>query len=130
VNKVFLIGRLTRDPELRTTGSGISVCTFTLAVNRRFANSDGKREADFISVVVWRGLADNCAKYLRKGSQAAVAGSLQVRTYDKDGQKRYVTEVVAEDVEFLGSSSSSQDRESGYDNPYSDISPVEDEVPF
>lgn len=134
MNKVFLIGRLTRDPELRSTGSGISVCTFTLAVNRRFTNAEGKRETDFIPIVVWRGLADNCAKYLRKGSQASVAGMLQVRSYDKDGQRRYVTEVVAEEVEFLSRSESSSDRESGFgqpdDNPFADISPIEDDVPF
>ncbi|HOV68698.1 MAG TPA: single-stranded DNA-binding protein [Clostridia bacterium] len=132
MNRVFLIGRLTRDPELRSTASGVSVCTFTLAVNRRFANTDGKREADFIPIVTWRGLADNCAKYLRKGSQAAICGVLQTRSYDKDGQKRYVTEVVADDVEFLARSDST-DRSPGYEdaeNPYSDISPVDDEVPF
>lgn len=102
MNKVFLIGRLTRDPELRTTQSGISVCTFRLAVSRRFANQQGVREADFINIVVWRAQAETCARYLAKGSQCAVAGSLQSRSYDaQDGTKRYVTEVVADEVEFL-----------------------------
>ena len=103
MNKCFLIGNLTRDPELRTTsGSGLSVCSFTLAVTRNFSNRNGEREADFIPIVVWRNTAENCAKYLRKGSQVAVSGAIQTRTYDgNDGQKRYVTEVVADEVQFL-----------------------------
>ena len=103
MNKVILIGNLTRDPELTTTTSGISVCRFSLAVSRRFTNSEGERETDFINIVVWRNLADNCHKFLRKGSKAAVVGNLQTRSYDaQDGTKRYVTEVVAEEVEFVG----------------------------
>ena len=104
MNKVILIGNLTKDPELTTTTSGISVCRFTLAVSRRFTNSEGERETDFINIVVWRNAADNCQKFLRKGSKAAVVGNLQTRSYDaQDGTKRYVTEVVAEEVEFVGS---------------------------
>ena len=104
MNKVILIGNLTKDPELTTTTSGISVCRFTLAVSRRFTNSEGERETDFINIVVWRNAADNCHKFLRKGSKAAVVGNLQTRSYDaQDGTKRYVTEVVAEEVEFVGS---------------------------
>ncbi len=96
----MLVGRLTKDPDLRATTSGISVCTFTLAVDRHTADD----KADFIPIVVWRGQADNCAKYLKKGSQAAVRGSIQTRTYDgSDGKKRYTTEVVADEVQFLGS---------------------------
>ena len=103
MNKVILIGNLTRDPELTTTTSGISVCRFSLAISRKFTNSEGERETDFINVVVWRNLADNCHKFLRKGSKAAVIGNLQTRNYDaQDGTKRYVTEVVAEEVEFVG----------------------------
>ena len=104
MNRVMLIGNLTRDPDLRATGSGLAVCSFTLAVQRRFASRDSQtREADFIPIVVWRAQAENCAKYLRKGSQAAVCGSIQTRTYDaQDGSKRYVTEVVADEVQFLG----------------------------
>ncbi len=103
MNKVILIGNLTKDPELTTTTSGISVCRFSLAVSRRFTNSEGERETDFINVVVWRNLADNCHKFLRKGSKAAVVGNIQTRSYDaQDGSKRYVTEVVAEEVEFVG----------------------------
>lgn len=103
MNKVILIGNLTKDPELTTTTSGLSVCKFTLAVSRRFTNSEGERETDFLNVVVWRNLADNCHKFLRKGSKAAVVGNIQTRSYDaQDGTKRYVTEVVAEEVEFVG----------------------------
>lgn len=103
MNKVILIGNLTRDPELTTTTSGISVCRFSLAVQRKFTNSEGERETDFINVVVWRNAAENCHKFLRKGSKAAVVGNIQTRSYDaQDGSKRYVTEVVAEEVEFVG----------------------------
>lgn len=102
MNKAILIGNLTRDPEMRTTNGGVSVCTFTIAVNRRFANQQGVREADFINIVVWRQLADLCGRYLAKGRKVAVIGSIQTRTYDaQDGSKRYVTEVVADEVEFL-----------------------------
>lgn len=99
MNKAFLVGRLTKEPELRTTQSGISVAAFTVAVTRR-TNRD---ESDFINIVAWRGLADNCAKYLVKGQRVAVVGEIQTRTYDaKDGSgKRYITEINAQDVEFL-----------------------------
>lgn len=102
MNKAILIGNLTRDPEMRKTASGICACTFTLAVNRRYANQQGVREADFINVVAWRGLAENCIRFLGQGSKAAVIGTIQTRSYDaQDGSKRYVTEVVADEVEFL-----------------------------
>lgn len=98
LNKVILIGRLTRDPELKYTPNGTAVATFSLAVNRKF-NRD---ETDFIDIVAWRGLAENCANYLGKGRMAAVEGRLQIRTFEgKDGQKRKATEVVADDVRFL-----------------------------
>lgn len=102
MNKCFLIGNLTKDPELKTTTSGTSVCNFTLAITRRFSNQQGEREADFLPVVVWRAQAENCAKYLRKGSQVAVSGSIQTRSYDaQDGTRRYVTEIVGDEVKFL-----------------------------
>lgn len=102
MNHVILIGNLTAAPELRSTGSGVSVCTFNIAVNRRFANQQGERETDFIPIVVWRTTAESCAKYLSKGNKVAVSGVLQTRRYeDKDGKKRTAFEVVAEDVEFL-----------------------------
>ena len=102
MNKAILIGNLTRDPEVRTTGSGVSVCTFTIAVNRRFANQQGVREADFINIGAWRQTAELCGRYLAKGRKVAVIGSIQTRSYDaQDGSKRYVTEVVADEVEFI-----------------------------
>lgn len=101
MNKVFLIGRLARDPELRKTSGGISVCNFTLAVDRP-RSQDGTRTADFLAIQTWRGLADNCAKFLAKGRKVAVEGRIQVRSWDaQDGSKRYATEIVAENVEFL-----------------------------
>ena len=102
MNKVMVIGNLTRDPELRTTRSGTSVCSFTIAVNRNYTDANGERQADFIGIQTWRGLAESCAQYLSKGRKIAVSGSLQSRTYDdKDGNKRTVLEVVADEVEFL-----------------------------
>jgi single-strand DNA-binding protein len=103
LNKVILIGRLTRDPELRyTPANSVPVATFTLAVDRPFLNQKGEREADFIRIVVWRKLAENCANNLKKGRQVAVSGRLQVRSYDTpEGQRRSVTEVVADEVKFL-----------------------------
>ena len=102
MNKVFIVGNLARDPELRTTTSGISVCTMSVAVNRRFTPAGGEKQADFFSVIAWRALGENCAKYLAKGRKVAVSGALQTRQYDdKQGQKRYITEIVADDVEFL-----------------------------
>ena len=109
MNKVFLIGRLTRDPELRYTGSNVPVATFSLAVNRNFTNQAGEREADFINIVVWRKQAENVKNYLSQGSQVAVDGRIQTRSYDdQEGNKRYVTEVVADNVEFLGSKNTNQ----------------------
>lgn len=102
LNRVVLIGRLTRDPELRFTQSGIAVASFTLAVDRNFKNAAGERETDFIDIVVWRAQAENCANYLSKGKLAAVDGSLRIRSYEaQDGQKRRVAEVVADNVRFL-----------------------------
>ena len=104
MNKVILIGRLTRDPELRTIASGNATTSFTIAVNRNFTNQNGEREADFINCVAWRKQAENIAKYCTKGSQVAVEGRIQTRNYDaQDGTKRYVTEVIADNVTFLGS---------------------------
>ena len=104
MNKAILIGNLTRDPETMTTSSGITKCNFTVAVQRRFANQQGVREADFLQIVCWRQTAELCARYLSKGRKVAVEGSIQTRSYDaQDGTKRYVTEIVAENVEFLSS---------------------------
>ena len=105
MNKAELIGNLTRDPEVRTTQSGVTVATFTLAVQRKFANAQGVKEADFIPIVAWRQLGELCGRYLSKGNKAAVTGSIQTRSYDaQDGTKRYVTEIIADEVDFLSPS--------------------------
>ena len=102
MNKVILVGNLTRDPELTETPSGVAVCRFAIAVSRDYANADGTRETDFFNITVWRGRAENCGKYLKKGNKVAIVGSLQTRSYeDKDGIKRNVTDVIANEVEFL-----------------------------
>ena len=102
INKVLLTGNIVRDPELSTTPSGVSVCRLTVAVSRRFKNADGETETDFINIVVWRQQAENCQKYLKKGSKVGIVGSMQVRSFeDKSGSKRYITEVIAEEVEFF-----------------------------
>ena len=107
MNKVILIGRLTKDPELRYTGSNRAVTQITVAVNRTFTNQNGEREADFINVVIWDKQAENVAKYLTKGRLVAVEGRIQTRNYDNnEGKKVYVTEVVALSVQFLESKGS------------------------
>ncbi len=110
MNKVILVGNLTRDPELSETPSGVAVCRFAIAVSRDYANSDGTRETDFFNITVWRGRAETCGKYLKKGSKVGIVGSLQNRSYeDKDGIKRNVTDVVANEVEFLSPKSATND---------------------
>ncbi|HFQ5802481.1 TPA: single-stranded DNA-binding protein [Listeria monocytogenes] len=125
MNRVVLVGRLTKDPELKYTPSGVAVCTFTLAVNRPFKNQNGDQEADFINIVVWRKPAENVANFLKKGSMAGVDGRVQTRNYeDKDGKRVFVTEVVAESVQFLepknnntgGSTSNNYQGEVNYSN--------------
>jgi single-strand DNA-binding protein len=102
INRIILVGRLTKDPELRYTPNGVAVANFTLAVNRPFTNQQGDREADFINIVVWRRQAENAANFLKKGSLAGVDGRLQTRSYDNnEGRRVYVTEVMAESVQFL-----------------------------
>ncbi|MGI6665543.1 MAG: single-stranded DNA-binding protein [Christensenellaceae bacterium] len=129
MNKVFIVGRLTRAPEARTTPNGVSVTTFNVAVTRRM----NREEADFINVVTWRGLADNCAKYLVQGQQVAVAGEIRTRNYEaQDGTRRYVTEIQADDVEFLArpgggaANYSGQAASSGYEDNNIPAAPKED----
>ena len=106
MNKVILIGNLASDLELKRTAGDISVCSFRLAVQRRRANPQGVREADFFTITAWRALAENCAKYLAKGRKCAVEGSIITRSWDgQDGTKHYATEIVADEVEFLSSRS-------------------------
>lgn len=129
MNKVFLIGRLTRDPELRYTSSNIPTASFSIAVNRNFTNQNGEREADFINIVVWRKQAENIKNYLTKGSQVAIDGRIQTRTYDaQDGSKRYVTEVVADNVQFLDSKGSNGNMGGG--QPISNPTPYDFEQPY
>ncbi|MEK4168395.1 single-stranded DNA-binding protein [Staphylococcus sp. FSL W8-1268] len=109
INRVILVGRLTKDPEYRQTPNGVSVATFTLAVNRPFTNSQGEREADFINVVVFRRQAENVNNYLSKGSLAGVDGRIQSRSYEnQEGRRVFVTEVVADNVQFMDSKGSNQ----------------------
>ena len=122
MNKVFLIGRLTKDPELRYTGSNTPVASFTVAVNRNFTNQSGEREADFIPVVVWRKQAENVKNYLTQGSQVAIDGRIQTRSCDDNqGQRRYVTEVIADNVQFLDTKgsreNSTSNNETSNNNP-------------
>ncbi|WP_211088820.1 single-stranded DNA-binding protein [Listeria innocua] len=125
MNRVVLVGRLTKDPELRYTPAGVAVATFTLAVNRPFKNAQGEQEADFINCVVWRKPAENVANFLKKGSMAGVDGRVQTRNYeDGDGKRVFVTEVVAESVQFLepknnnaeGATSNNYQNQANYSN--------------
>ncbi len=109
MNKVFLIGRLTGNPEIRYTGNNVPVANFTIAIDRNFTNQEGEKEVDFIPIVVWKKQAENAKNYLFKGSKVAVDGRIQVRSYeDTTGNKRYVTEVIAENLQFLDSKKESQ----------------------
>ncbi len=127
LNKFIGVGRLTRDAELKTTGNGTSVCSFTLAVNRRFKNADGNYDADFINCVAWRAQAEFISKQFKKGDMFGIVGNLQTRTYEKDGNKTYITEVVVEEVNFVGGKKSDK----GADTPADDILPMpDDELPY
>ena len=139
MNKVYLIGNLTRDPEISTTTSGISVCRMSIAVGRRFSNAEGGRDTDFFNVTAWRGTADNCAKFLKKGNKIAVSGSIQTRNYEKaDGTKGFSVDIVADELEFLsskndgtGEGSSEGGMTIGGSAPVSDLQPIDDDnLPF
>ena len=132
LNKVNLVGRLTRDPELKYLTNGTAVSNFTLAVNRAFKNKAGEKEADFINIIVWRKQAENCATYISKGSMVAISGRMQSRSYQKDDEKRYATEVVADEVHFLDSKGSSKEKKE-IETPDADLYPVSEddgELPF
>ena len=114
MNRVMLVGNLTRDPELSTTNGGVSYCRFGIAVSRRFKNANGEREADFLNIIVWRAQAENCHKYLKKGSKVGIVGSIQTGSYDaQDGTKRYTTDIVADEVEFLNSKPGADNADGG-----------------
>lgn len=131
LNTIVLIGRLTRDPELRYTPSGTAVCSFSLAVDRPFTNQQGERETDFIDIVVWRREAENVAQHLTKGRMAAVQGRLQIRSYEtQDGQKRRVAEVIADTVRFLDRPRRDGPPTGPSAGPESDFGDEDQEVPF
>lgn len=130
MNKVILIGNLTKDPEGTTTSNGIEVCKFNLAVSRRFKNADGEKETDFLQIVAWRKTAELCGRYLHKGSKCAIVGSIQTRSYEaNDGGRRYVTEIVADEVEFL--ESKKEPKADEMPGKIKDLKPIDDEdLPF
>lgn len=131
LNRVVLIGRLTRDPELKFIPSGAAVASFTLAVDRSFTNKDGEKETDFIPIVVWRKQAENCAQFLGKGSLVAVDGRIQVRNYEQDGQRRVFTEVVADSVRFLDRKGEQGSRSTASDfEQYGTDAGANDDIPF
>ena len=137
INNVTLVGRLTKDPDLRYTGNGTAVAGFTLAVNRNFTKKDGEQEADFINCVIWRKPAETLANYAKKGSLIGVVGRIQTRSYEKDGQRVYVTEVVVDNFQFLESRSKQEDQQSNQtrqDDPFagkgSSIDVKDDDLPF
>lgn len=131
MNKAFLIGRLTADPELKRTGTGTAVCKFTLAVTRRYADAQGNRQADFLPVIAWKQMGESCHKYLAKGKKCAVTGEIQTRSYEaQDGTKRYVTEIIAQEVEFLTPKSAGAAAPGATGTPDGFEEVEDDELPF
>jgi len=131
-NKVFLIGNLTKDPELRYTPSGVPVARFTVAVNRPSAKSEAN-EVDFINIVAWRRLAEICGEYLKKGRPVSIEGRLQIRTYEKDGEKRVYAEVVADGMQMLGkkeASAPAEHKKTSEGNAQESETAPGDEIPF
>lgn len=124
MNNVLLVGRLTKDPEMRVTKTGTNVLNLTLAVNRDFANSNGEFEADFINCILWKKLATNTSKFCKKGSLVAIKGRLQTRKYEKDGSTHFVAEVVAEKIQFLNYSSKEETEASVVEENTSDIESI------
>lgn len=129
MNKAILVGNLTKDPELTTTQSGINVARFTVACQRKYANENGERDCDFINCVAWRTSAEFIHKYFKKGNKIGIVGTIQTRSYDaEDGTKRYVTEVVVEESEFV---QSKRDDGSQAENSKPELTPVDDDnLPF
>jgi single-strand DNA-binding protein len=129
MNNFNCIGRLTRNPELTTTNNGTSVAKFCVAVDRRFKNEAGEKVTDFFNIVAWKGLGENIAKYCKKGSKVFVAGELQNRSYeDKEGNKKYITEIIANECEFLDSKNTNNDEQS---QPHANLEQInDDDLPF
>ena len=135
INNVTLVGRLVAPPDLRKTPNGVSSLQGTLAVNRNFKNQNGEREADFINFQSWRGVADVIAQYCSKGSLIGITGRLQVRNYEKNGEHRYVTEVIVETVTLLEKRNNNQNSNtsSGYNSPFAGTNQIDlsdDDLPF
>lgn len=144
MNKIFLIGNLTKDPEGAETPNGVSVCRFSVAVNRPYTDGNGERQTDFFNITAWRGLAENCVKYLSKGKKVAVTGSMQMRVWeDNDGNKHQAVDVIANEVEFLSPSeqageksaakrSTNEGREPRRENPRGRLQEFDDDgdIPF
>lgn len=136
LNKIFIMGRLTRDPELRRTQNGTAVTSFSLAVDRDFKNADGSKDTDFINVVAWRGAAEFVAKYFSKGRMAVVEGRLQMRDWtDKEGNKRRNAEVLADSIYFGDSKKDTEDRDERYggegrSSGFSEIYEEDEDLPF
>ena len=125
MNKVELVGRLTKDPEVKLTSNQTQFCNFTVAVDRRFKDANGQRQADFISCVAWRQTASFIQKYFRKGSRIGLVGSIQTRTYDdQNGQKRYITEVVVDEAEFVESSNGQGGEQAYHEAPAARTAPA------
>ena len=136
MNKVLLIGNLTREPELSSTASGVAMCRIGIAVNRNYTNSDGNRETDFFNITAWRNLAERCGKYLHKGSKVGIVGNLQMRSYEVNGEKRNTIDIIADDIEFLSPKGSVEGADAMGANTESaekvvKLEPVDDsELPF
>ena len=138
MNKVFLVGNLTRDPERNETANGVPYCRFGIAVNRNYPNANGERETDFFNIITWRNQADSCYKFLRKGLKVGIVGSVNIRNYEQDGVKRTSVEISADEVEFLtprGSESTGASEQHASAAParraMRDSKPVDDEdLPF
>lgn len=133
MNKVFLIGNLTRDPELTETPSGIAVCRFSIAVSRNYTNEDGERQTDFFNCTAWRGLGETIAKYTKKGKKVAVVGSVQLRNYeDNEGIKRTAVDIIAQDIEFLSPKDNEADEPKPTGKKKPTLQPMDDDsdIPF
>lgn len=130
MNKVILIGNLTRDPESGSTQSGVAFCRFSIAVNRRFSKDN---ETDYFNIVCWRALAENCSKLLAKGRKVCVSGSIQTRQYEQDGVKRTAFDIIADEVEFLSPANKGDEvgeQPAKRQESVSNLTPVDDELPF
>ena len=129
MNKTILIGGLTRDPELNTTSNGKNVCRFSIGVKRHYKNEQGNTESDFINIVTFGTQAENCAKYLKKGSKISVIGRIQTGSYEKNGDKRYTFDIMAEEIEFLSAPKTTSD--SAVDPARAELTPIDtDDLPF